>query len=488
MEREDHINKLRNKINSQKVIEDMDALWNELEPRLPKQKKKRKFIFWLPLVGLLFLGTYFSINYFNKSKSPLLKENPNTSSANIMPSKEQSPLANKREVKELNSVTLKQRQSSNPSNDFSSEQNKSTPIAPKKNILSTGILKATTTNNENKNKSSNDANNTQPTPEIAIKKLAFTKTNTNTETINPDKNLNVTPGDEITEPFLENQTTNEQSKLKAKAPIKLFLFPTLEALGINKLITGHREIKILNYAKIEIAEKEDNNRWLVSINPYALADWNFKSQTNLTQYGSDIGRLTSIMPGYSLGGLLAIKRVNGLFFGVGIEYSQTFEKFKLDNSINTTEVETNAEAFLFKGEFIANEQEISKTTQQSVLSYNDYSKINLMPTIGYTISRNINYEIALSPIFNLKQNYSGYLIGEDQLIISDLEQLYKRNGIAFSGYALSAAVTKQYNNKLTVGVQIQYRSTWKNQSDNNMDFELGIRSISPGLKMSYIIN
>lgn len=487
MERKDHINKLRNKLNSQTVISDKDALWNELEPRLPKQKKNRKFIFWLPLAGLLFFASLIVINYISTEQT-----NQDTQITNETVTKTD---LNKDLTAKINSGNNKKQELTSIANTTL----KSTIPQPEKSTsnIKKNKTEDVTPSNYGSKKDLNNKTNTASTPtknqtnlnEFLVKKDFTENTNKNKPaSLITEKAKHSTPLQESFNKKIDIEESNYQNNKADKESSKIFLFPTLQKLGIDNMDTNNPTINVPNFVIQNTEEIINDNKWLVSFSTYALADWNFKSQTDLSPFGTQINNLTSIMPGYSNGGQLTVKSSKGLFFGLGLEQTRTFEKFKLDNSISSTQQVNNEEAFLFKGQFIANEQEILITTSQSVLSYNSYTKTNLLPSIGYAISRNFNYEIAVSPILNINQNYSGYLIDENQLITSDLDHLYNRDGIVLTGYSLRSSITKQFKNKFNLGLQLQFRSISNNVSDSNTDYNLDLKSLGLGLQLGYTFN
>ena len=504
MEREDHINKLRNKLNSKSVIEDMDALWNELEPRLPEPKKNRRVVFWLPIAGLLLV--VFSIGfYLLQSKAA----EPSKLTAETIITDEQTT-ANKLsdnnpdQIKSSTTTTSKTETSIADANSTKATEplrnseivNNNTQTSSSKSSLNEPII-----SKENKFVSISKVNTSTYTPSInTASKQAETQNETIQESeqvkeITTSSNTNITK-QQIAGNLLDNyQATNKQAitgnQSTKEESLKPLLFPTLTSLGIQdlsieNLYTSIQDVKTPNYAIInESKENVSNRNWQISLSTYALTDWNFSAQQGLTEYGTRINDLTSILPGYSLGGVLSIRSTHGFIFGLGIEQVRAFEKFKLDNSISTTESVLNEQAFVLKGQFIGNEQEVRKTVNQSALSYNEYSKTNLMPFIGYAIDRKFHYELALSPIISLRQNYSGYLIDENDLIISDLDHLYRTDKTILNGYAISTTISHQFMNNFKVGMRTQFRRMSKNVSQSNTDFDNSLSSLSIGLSLGY---
>ena len=59
----------RKQLESHKSSMDLDQFWNDLEPKLPKQKKRKYFLWWF-ILGLILIGISIAkIKYFNSEKN-----------------------------------------------------------------------------------------------------------------------------------------------------------------------------------------------------------------------------------------------------------------------------------------------------------------------------------------------------------------------------------------------------------------------------------
>jgi len=507
MEREDHINKLHQKLNSNTVIKDKDALWTELESRLPKKKKKSGILIFLfsllMILSVIGLGSIYihqsnsdnynvsqieytrSLENITSSKIPLNQENTLAEDDDHLktPKGKKTPVSNKEIANGASSRNIKSDISLQPNHINRNDKQTSSTVSNLNSEIDIPI--AALENKLNHESNVNPLLNNNESNKKIIKPLVLEDNN--------ESQVEYNQGTKLKNSSVLDQTNKEikQKQIGQITPhleenINLY-FPSLDRLFTQisypfQTIDRHPQIDDLN------SRLKNNKKLQIIINSYAIADYNFKSQTNLSNYGNRIEELTSILPGYSLGAILSAQHHSGLIFGLGIEHSTFFEKFKIDNTVSMTETFINDEAFSFQGEFISNEQVVNKTITQEALNYNEYSNLTIMPSLGYAFTNRLTYGLSLSPIINLQQNYTGYLVDEQNIITNDLKDLYSSNDLTIKGFSISGSISKKIGNLFHIGIRTQLRQFHHNVSQSNAHYKINLRTISLGLEATYHIN
>ncbi len=108
------------------------------------------------------------------------------------------------------------------------------------------------------------------------------------------------------------------------------------------------------------------------------------------------------------------KRVS--FVG-GINWSVMVDKFVYNNSISIENKYYNPEAFILEGNFMGADQVYSKTTVYDVLHYNVQNIGSLYSGISFSLGQRLHSEFLLNYI--VFQSYSGRLLDKDLAVVKD---------------------------------------------------------------------
>ncbi len=110
MEANQFDNNAKHRLSKHQSQMDVDAFWNQLEPKLPKDKSRPKFIIWILLAGILLCSGVLGWYFFERSKQqkaaehsaeyPLQANNP-VNDKNVI---EQSEELNSKEIKDHSSA------------------------------------------------------------------------------------------------------------------------------------------------------------------------------------------------------------------------------------------------------------------------------------------------------------------------------------------------------------------------------------------------
>lgn len=492
MERDDHIKNLHDKLNSNSVIKDFDSLWDELEPRLPK-KKKRRYLFILLIPVLLLLGlSILTLNTISKESDSkeLLSEisivNTKSDKEEIRSQSQYSD--NFKNLESGQSVSPKQKEiiaNELPSIKLGKSKQGQRKQLRVSNQLGTNnqasLLNQTQTNiSKNRsgigsNESSLNANATFLNPSDKLK--------LNDESLNNNRD----PKNMIASDINVSSNQNELSH-------KSLNQESIDLISFQKL--NNRSISLLEFDRSilsrqpQLFESNDNvkTKWSIAFGTHFLTDFNQKSQNNISDYGQTIDDLTSVKGGYSYGVHLSLTHHTGFLFGLRIEKAKTFEKFRVNNVLSSTETSINDQAFVLNGEFISSEAETIKTLRQDVLVYNSYIQTNVSPFIGYEKAGNISYSFTASPILNMNRNYKGYLIDNLDQITTDIGQMYESSKLSYNGFTLSAVASKSLWKGIDLGIKTQFRKSNNVTAESNADYQIGLKSYSIGLELRYVFD
>ena len=489
MKPNDHLNNLHEKLNSKSVINDFDSLWDELEPRLPQKKKRRYFYLFIPL--LLLLGAFlYSLNSTNHTfNSDGISQNETIGSdtkpestfglESIAEIKSGENIEEKYEENIEENIEEKNEEIIASSKSYDKEDNtihsKSTSI--KQNLIENDIKIKSTGYEAQVKDEIIISNSEKPSDKLGNQFIS----NTTLRNSSSDEIISST---DVNTRNIESTVILNDSNINKNIP-----FISIQSID-NKLIPllDVQDAALLINPKYSKPKDSSTSSWTFTASTHALVDFNQKSIDVFSDYGQTLDDLTSIRSGYSYGTTLSIIHPSGIFSGIGLERSESFEKFRLNNIITSTETGINEQAFLFNGNFIPNEEEKMKTTKQDVLVYNSYFQTNISPVIGYQRSGLINYSFFASPIINVNRTYNGYLISESEELTTDIEQLYQSSKLAYNGFIFGAIASKRVWRKFDIGLRAQYRNTSNLTADSNVDFKVGLKSFSFGLDFRVSLN
>jgi len=520
MGREDHLKKLEEKLNSKTIVFDAESLWDELEPRLPKKKKRRGFFFWL-LLGMISVTVTGGYYYFNKdlSKNKTENENKKPNIAQQLPqdeviqnleytidNKPNTVQNNVHKAEDLETKTKATGTLQNELNNLNQQQKENEPIQSESIDLH---LNQTSTEIVDQEKAIQTIlNETETTVQLSSKHLFQHEVTTATndeirDEESTEKILQTSDTSSENHPLIDTQRSNnsaltnvltnnqsEDDKISNIETIEknIALISTLPLL--NNSLNFEQNFPVLikqpNHSIIKFNQKE--SPWIFSLSTEAHVFKNFEQRNNVTDYANTLDELTSLQLGYSYGIRLTARQQKGIFLGVGIQRITNFEKFEFQNEFTRIEEITNDQAFLFEGEFIAQTQEVRKTIRQNVLQYNELTHVNISPFLGYRIQGYFNYDFSIAPLISLSHKGTGYLIDDEQVLITDIGPLYDRNGIAFNGFSFEIGISKNIMKNLELGLNLSVVQQSKNTADENMDFSRKIISIGPGIQFNYFLN
>jgi len=526
MERRDHIKNLHDKLNSKSVISDFDSLWDELEPRLPKKKKRKYGMILIPIflvgIGILAwktLGNHYDnkeakfdkgfviidddiienelapIGLDNAIKSdnkPILNSDINSNVDTYHYAQIEHAEINKKHTKNLNNHA----HTINPVNKIdqinrSNQTNVGRHLNIDERVDSNGeIFKNTQTNKyEQRDVVKQAYNNRSSINTEVIIEEAVSYSNTRSSNLNDERLFQ----SDIAETIIRQKNKTADNNLHSKAigsprgsgqlVVGKLIIPTLDR-GIISLLEFSGTL-LSTQPKIAEAGKALNTKYKVSVETYLLADFNQKFQDNLSVYGQTIDDLTSIKIGYTFGTTMSLSHQSGIMAGLGIENTKAIEKFRVNNVLSSIEDKINEQAFSLNGAFISREAEFTKTIKQDALVYNSYTQINMTPFIGYTKSAKINYSISAAPLLNVSRRYEGYLIDEADKITTDISQLYESSKLEYNGFLLTGIASVRVWKGLDLGIRSQLRKTRNVASDSNIHFRSRLNSYSFGLNLRY---
>lgn len=469
MDREDHLNNLNKKLNSNNIlIEDIDGLWDELEPRLPQKRKNRFFYLWISgiaVVGIVLLG-YLSHEFIQREGSASQKSQASTLTPHTETENHSVTTHNSHDI--LESVNIEENHNSAPA---PSPALASEIAVEKKEINPTTLL-----------------SNSQRASEERISADQSTYGRSVAETL--EKTKFSSKENNITNPQNKPNHSNTDLALIPAAPEMNVQIPRPATLSwqIENLNIDDRETISATHLSLQLNDnKVASVLWSIGISNYLLGNLHSKLQSNSSPLGTKISDLTSGHLGYTLGTEVVVRHTSGFSLGLGLERVNLSEKFRLDNSVETKENIVNQQAFSFQSTFIAAEQEILRTTRQDVLNYNAYNFTNILPSIGFDFTNNVTFGFSLAPIIQLQQKFDGLLVDEDELLTRDTEAYFEPSSVKFGGLLFKNKLSKKVFGNASLGIRSQIRYLNTITAESNTDFTTQFIAFGVGIDFTYKI-
>lgn len=454
---------------------DMEALWDAVEPRLDKKKKRRGIIFWFLGTGLLFsfLGITFTIWYQTKETAShststinqqhtennfLEKDDLNTSSI-----ENENNIKDKNNRVEDNGVDLSTDKKTTVMLDYENDESKP---------LSSLLVNKYDINFYNLNQG--NISNSNHSEEIIETITSSYMEENNTEAVKEELNSN------------EKDSVIERVGNQKEEEIKDDLVDKEEKEKEKKKTTTKKK-------KTSKKKRKKRKKWSPYF--YTSASLAYPARMLSSRNGEGIELLDikreyeKSLESYQFAmNFKSIHKKNNLILNIGVNYENITERLKYQEEIVETEMQTVTESIIVdaQGNLIAQESgvvEITTITKRDVSIYNYYRFVNLQLGVGYRIEQrkfNIEYEAGLD--FNVFFNAKGSTFNKDLQVI-DLSRSMKQKAVnpsLWTSLSLDYPLNKQVS--FTGSVYIKYRPGSITQKEHEIKHQFFSPGISGGMK------
>ena len=378
------------KLNQHQPKVAYDQLWDKLESRLAK-RKKRRILIWL-FFGFGLLLSYITYRYSAVVSYVVLHTPSNIAKTHPNPQNSALPIQEKNEIAD-------QINSDSPSKS-NLKQNTVTPkvsFSVKLDNLSKGgrhfdnlvVVNEKTILNpsaENEN-AKNVLDKIPPKNEVEI---GFGK-----------------PG----EGDVVNQSTNQVEISEVVLPTSFL--SSLSNGTIKSMETNVNAISIeTTKPKIGI---EKNKNWSLFLS--GKVNYSYLSIANNGPESIYLQNALFSHLGYGIETNVSYLLSKKVSIVAGINWSVMVDKFVYNNSISIEKMYYNPEAFILEGNFMGADQVFSKTTVYDVLHYNVHDIGSLHTGISFSLWQRWHSEFLLNYI--AVQSYSGRLLDKDLIVVKD---------------------------------------------------------------------
>jgi hypothetical protein len=384
---------------------DYANLWNKLEPRINKRKKRPVFFIF---ISILFLAAFYFCNLPDVSKTknkssiqnvePISKTNTNQKPVvvinnlqNYSEVAEAKPLINVQINKPLRTLRINNK----------NIKEGMAPILITEDDVNSADHKFTSDliNEERKRIDVNNLRSNEASTANEPNELSFSKASMQ---------------DLI-------DVNNDHVKIEA-----LHTYPRM--LYINEK-TALCNINIVKNSNTKISKKQALQFFEISmLSYYALSSktkvFDIYNQKMSDAIGDQMGYRIHLACNYIINKNISI--------GIGMNLSQGYEKFKLNNMFTTIKKEQNLNAFELNGNFISAIQDYKYHYTQEIVHYNAITNISFHPSINIKFKRPFDFETNIGLDVPVYQNYKGTLFSPSGFVIKSGELFQQRRFKAFS--------------------------------------------------------
>jgi len=447
-----------NFLNSKEVEVDHANLWKELEPRLPK-KKKRSILLFLSTIAIVL--TYMTYDSFNNESLQNISTNYVHVNHAAKKNKDSMVLTPQENDKSLSTDIKKQATIKNR------KENPNTSIDPANQSKTVKSHYNKINNSINKNQITNDKsyvllekNDTLLTTHKPLAKNDTIIKNTNRVTTNAKTDHQT----------LIDISYHERTKSTLKNTVNL-----------NSI---KHEIKFMREAfslalNTKTSKIKSNNIEIGINSQFLLPNYVYSESKNLENYGLLLEEKLKLSKGYSASLDFSYQHHSGFNLGAGLSYSKLIEDFRLDNQVITTDSFYNELAYIINGQNVGAQQEKIITTTQNVYNRNTFSFVDFSPHVSYRLIEKLGLEIGLKTNILLHQKYSGSLIDKNGNLIKE-GSIFDNRKVSKISLGYFARIAFPLKSNLTARINLNYNSRpvksseeFKLSSINNWGIGLG---------------
>lgn len=367
---------------------DYTQLWDNLEARLAKRKKRRLLI-WL-FLGIGFLFSYFIFRYAGAYETAAIPIADKTDKQEIKSTTENLIDNEIYKFKNNRKLFPKKNSDTNLSSEYNfemlpeSEINHSMPMPSTTNLKNISGLSSNFIVSQINNK--DYSANSLSAVKNKINELPDIKTDTNL--------LDIESQDDV---------ANDQLLFQRSLPLK-----------IESIIFHQPQVIDLPYiASKSKTSTYKNNKWDISFAAMTnLASLSF-SESTAQNDANDKALLPNL--GYSISVYASYLFNNAWSLVGGFQFSNLVDKFTYNNTLVTEKEFFNPRAFNLEGNFIGANQYFSKTTMYDILHYNSQKTGSVYAGLTYHIGKKWQSSFLLNYI--LFQSYKGRLLDADLAVV-----------------------------------------------------------------------
>ncbi len=472
-------------IASNQAPADLKNLWKELEPNLPAQKKRRRFIAFL-FLGLGLILLVWEIGGFTFTKTEVTNASISESSVKIENNLNQNDLIkNKLTQADLINDELTQ-------NDKLKTQTESKPLTQKSNSTKLPVNQENLAVNNSRVTLVNDAvpSGTQLKNTSNQKLLRTNINDLNNNKIKPkdnresrivsseilkQENLRVDPG------FGVDELIN--------FPRTLFEFYSLPFISLGQLTVPPYQVSIdmVDFEKEKPLQEVISKGGSSIVIGSSLLIPSFRDGINTqSNLGVELDQYLELSYGYKFYVDYEYAFKSGVVVGLGLSSTTIVETFKIQEEFIVEEILFNEEAFKFNDDFIGADQLGVTTTTYNIFNRNSFQLFDLVPSTGYRTEGRLSFGLDLQALINLSQSYSGSLIDEDMELFKSGE-LFEERKFKRVGVTLKVSLAYDLTDKLQTNLNLSYshRGIMEIESGNfNVD-AMNVIDVGLGLRYSF---
>ena len=468
-------------IASNQAPADLKNLWEELEPNLPAQKKRRRFIPFLFLgLGLILLVwkiagfTFTNTEVANTSISESIVEKENNLNQNDL-AKNNPTDDDSTNNEQTQYDKLKTKAESKPL----TQESQSTKLPVDQKNLRMGVSREAMVNDAVPSKVQLRNTTTQKLPLENTSDLINNKI-----TPNFNRESRIVPSGTSTNGNIGVGLGKDELISVPRSAIDFYSLPLL-SLNQFKLPPWQVSMDQVDFEKgkslQEVISKSGSSiEFGASILIPSFRDGS-NTQSNL---GMKLDQYLELSYGYKFYVDYKYAFESGVVFGLGLSSSTIVETFKIQEEFIAEGILFNEEAFKFNDDFIGADQLGVTTTAYNIFNRNSFQLFDLVPSIGYRIEGRLSFGLDLQALINLSQSYTGSLIDEDMELLKSGE-LFEERKFKRVGGALKASLAYDLTDRLQANLNLSYsqRGIMEIESGNfNVD---AMNVIDAGMSLRY---
>jgi hypothetical protein len=406
--------KILGKLDQHRPIADYNSLWETLEPRLEKKKRRRVLIWLFFGIGMITVPALLFI-LTKDSNVKIIKVPSVSNSGPSISSKAINPLALTTRHTVINN--------NDPKNTFTQKSNLSND---KSNLIE-----------DSKNMdlvSSNTKGNQKSKIHVSSDRPDF-KMETLDSNAMDNQNTVVAFSAKIYEKTKYENISNEDTlRIVTKSDT------ILASLYIPYL--DHQTPFIVYENKLRIPEKIDpinEKKWTLSGS--VMVNYSSHNLQRSDETSTLLKTMITAIPGYSLDLNMQYAFHKKWFLTAGIHWATYFEKFLYLKDVTLHDEFENPQAFVVEGNYISATQKYSKTFSYDILHYNKQNLGSIQLGIHHRFTKNWYSELLMRYV--ILPSYSGRLLDEKQLLVRE-GPIFDQSKV--SSFAPSVIIGYQFSN------------------------------------------
>ncbi len=472
-------------IASNQAPADLKNLWKELEPNLPPQKKRRRFIPFLFLgLGLIFL--VWKIAGFTFTKTEVANTSISESSVKIENNLNQNNSTQNNPTdddstndEQTQNDKLKTQAESKPL----TQESRSTKLPVDQKNLRMGVSREAMVNDAVPSKVQLRNTTTQKLPLENTSDLINNKI-----TPNVNQENRIVPAETLTKESIGVDVGLGKDEL-INDPRSAVDFYSLPLLSLNqfKLTPWQVSMDQVDFVKGKsLQEVKTKGGSSIEFGASLLIP-SFRDGSNTqSNLGVELDQYLELSYGYKFYVDYKYAFDSGVVVGLGLSSSTIVETFKIQEEFITEGILFNEEAFKFNDDFIGADQLGVTTTAYNIFNRNSFHLFDLVPSIGYRTEGRLSFGLDLQALINLSQSYTGSLIDEDMELLKSGE-LFEERKFKRVGGALKASLAYDLTDRIQANLNLSYsqRGIIEIESGNfNVD-AMNVIDAGMGLRYSF---